>query len=133
MRWLDEQSSLNRRLKDHLTLTTMPRVASELGPGWKAEGLRLKGPQGEDFRFDLSGFCDSPALVIYPARRLAKDDEDPDSVSVAPTARPETIARELRAELLPVCAELLPDPAPSSDPGNGRCATQIVPEFPSTR
>ena len=115
MRWLEEQRSLNRRLEDHLAYTTVPRVATELGTGWRAEGLRLTGPRGEDLEFDLSGFFGPPELIIYLDRRLEKPADVPTSISVAPTARPETIVRELCAELLPFrVAELSSKPAAAS-------------------
>lgn len=110
--------SLAQRLRDHLTGITFPQVASELGPGWKAEGFSLTAPQGEAFGADLSWSFGSPRLVVYPDWELDEPGEDPVGASLVATATPQTIVRTLREELFPVCAPRLCSDACCSEPAS---------------
>ena len=123
--------SVYQRIKDHLAGITLPRVASQLGPAWRVEGLRLTGPRGEGFEFDLSWLFGSPELVIFLDSETDEAAEDSTRVSMAPTARPETIVRELRAELLPIVARLRGEPASGPDSDEGRCTSPSAIEIPS--
>lgn len=89
---------ITRRLYDYIELIVLPRVASQLGSGWEADGLALSTPDGRDFALCV----DLGLRPSDPPKLLVRQPLQPDVpfvqtpfVEVMATATPERIAHAL--------------------------------------
>lgn len=96
---------ISRRLYDYVELIVLPRVASQLGSGWEADGLALSAPDGTDFAVSLDLLRPPPKLLVRRALQADTPFDQTPIVEMAVTSTPEQIAHALREAGHSACLE----------------------------
>ena len=96
---------ITRRLYDYIELIVLPRLASQLGSGWEADGLVLTAPDGRDFAVSLDLLRPPPKLLVRRAPQADTPFDQTPIVEVVATATPKRIAHALQEELCSQCAD----------------------------
>jgi len=118
---------ISRRLYDYVEVVVLPRVASQLGSGWEADGLVLSTPDGTDFAVSLQLLRPPPKLLIREAPQADVPFVQTPVVEVVATATPEQIAHALREELCSQCD----DGSGSSEVGGSAAEASIDSDRPT--